>query len=168
MNTLPLPALTEKTILSVFPQCRFRVFEAKTLVFRQNSPAHTLYFIISGRVQISRVFRGKAELPLATLKKGDLLGEMALLTGKNRSAQARSISRVKTLEVTRRQLEDLVLENNPLAISMALHLAVLLANRLGNVFHSFTDPRLLEISKAQSKAVDIRKVLQGMYGHCVV
>ncbi len=168
MNSLPVPALTEKTVLAVFPDCRFRLFEAKSVILKQNSAASTLYFIVSGRVQVSRVFPGKVELPLATLKKGQLLGEMALLTGKKRSAQAKALSRVKTLEVTRRQLENLVLDSNPLAISMALHLAILLANRLGNVFHSFTDPRLLEISKANARQVDVRKVLQGMYGHCVV
>ncbi|NJK91883.1 MAG: cyclic nucleotide-binding domain-containing protein, partial [Blastochloris sp.] len=134
MKTIPLPALTEKTMLSVFPECRFRVFERGSLIFKQNSAAQTLYFIVSGRVQVLRVFKGKIELPLATLKKGELLGEMALLTGKKRSAQARAVTQVKTLEVTRRQLENLVLDNNPLATSMALHLALLLANRLGNVF----------------------------------
>jgi len=108
------------------------------------------------------------EFPLATLGKGQFLGEMALLTGRRRSARAVAVTAVKVLELTAHDLKQLLEVNSSFAAAVSLHLAGLLAQRLDNVLDTFTDPKVLKRLGADGKPVDVNKVLHEMYAHCVV
>ena len=70
-----------------------KTLKSGTHLFRENDRSRELYIIQSGSVKVYRTAGGK-EIPLATLEKGAVLGEMALIDGKPRSAS------VKTLEDT--------------------------------------------------------------------
>jgi CRP/FNR family transcriptional regulator, cyclic AMP receptor protein len=59
-------------------------------LFRENDRSRELYIIQTGRIRVYRTAGGK-EIELATLDKGAVLGEMALIDGKPRSASARAI-----------------------------------------------------------------------------
>jgi CRP/FNR family cyclic AMP-dependent transcriptional regulator len=59
-------------------------------LFRENDRSRELYLIQSGTVRVYRTAGGK-EIELATLEKGSVLGEMALIDGKPRSASARAL-----------------------------------------------------------------------------
>lgn len=57
-------------------------------LFRENDRSRELYIIQSGAVKVYRTAGGK-EIELAVLQKGSVLGEMALIDGKPRSASAK-------------------------------------------------------------------------------
>jgi CRP/FNR family transcriptional regulator len=64
-----------------------RTFKTGVLLFREDDRSRELYIIQSGRVRIFRTI-GRREVELAVLGKGAVLGEMALIDGKPRSASA--------------------------------------------------------------------------------
>jgi hypothetical protein len=58
-------------------------------VFHEGSPGDGLYLILSGKVRISREVAGMGEEALAILKAGETFGEMSIIDGSPRSADAR-------------------------------------------------------------------------------
>jgi CRP-like cAMP-binding protein len=58
-------------------------------LFHENDRSRELYLIQSGQVKVFRTIAGR-EIELASLGKGSVLGEMALIDGKPRSASAKT------------------------------------------------------------------------------
>jgi len=71
--------LSEKTV----PQ--------NTRLFRQGDTGDAMYLIESGRVRISIRDHDKQELTLAELAQGDFFGEMSIIDGRQRSADAQVV-----------------------------------------------------------------------------
>jgi CRP/FNR family transcriptional regulator len=67
-----------------------RIFKPGMHLFHENDRSRELYIIQSGSVKVYRCVAGK-EIELAILKNGAVLGEMALIDGKPRSASARTL-----------------------------------------------------------------------------
>jgi len=62
-----------------------------TRLFRQGEQGDAMYLIQSGRVRISLRDDDKQEVTLAELAQGDFFGEMSIIDGRQRSADARVI-----------------------------------------------------------------------------
>lgn len=77
---------TESTVLGRL--LRNRRYERGDTVFRQGDPGTCLYLIASGVVKITRQHTDGREIILALLEVGDVFGELALLDGETRSADA--------------------------------------------------------------------------------
>jgi CRP/FNR family cyclic AMP-dependent transcriptional regulator len=60
------------------------------VLFREGDPSDAMYVIKTGRIVITKA-KGDAEISLAELGPGDMLGEMAFFDNKPRSAGARAI-----------------------------------------------------------------------------
>jgi signal transduction histidine kinase len=58
------------------------------IIFAEDQPGDSVYLIASGSVRVSKKGRGGHQETLADLLQGDFFGEMALLDGSKRSAQA--------------------------------------------------------------------------------
>ncbi len=76
-----------------------RDFAAGTVLFEEGQPGDHMYVVTSGQVEIRRKV-GETERLLAVLMPGDFFGEMAILTGRPRSATAvvRSPARLIVIE----------------------------------------------------------------------
>ncbi len=66
-----------------------KAFRAGDLIFREGDPGDEAYLIVSGRVDITLAANGDQTV-LATLARGDILGEMALVDNRPRMASARA------------------------------------------------------------------------------
>jgi CRP/FNR family transcriptional regulator, cyclic AMP receptor protein len=66
-----------------------KVVPQNTRLFSQGEKGDSMYLIESGRVRISIRDDDKQELTLAELAQGDFFGEMAIIDGRQRSADAR-------------------------------------------------------------------------------
>lgn len=66
-----------------------KVVPQNTRLFNQGDKGDSMYLIESGRVRISIRDDEKQELTLAELAQGDFFGEMAIIDGRQRSADAR-------------------------------------------------------------------------------
>lgn len=69
---------------------RERKLKSGQVLFHEGDPGDAMYVVLGGRVLISKFIPGAGEEALAFLERGDYFGEMALIDGAPRSAQARA------------------------------------------------------------------------------
>lgn len=83
-----LPFNERAALLAGALTSRFRKGE---IIFRQGDRAGGVYFLRSGRVQVSIQLRDGRIVPIAVAKAGDAVGELAALDGGPRTATARAL-----------------------------------------------------------------------------
>jgi rhodanese-related sulfurtransferase len=81
---------------------------AKTVIFREGDPGDRLYIVRSGSVRIFRKNPAGIELDISIKGPGDTFGEMALLTGEPRSADAETIGENHLLVLSNEQLDNIM------------------------------------------------------------
>jgi CRP/FNR family transcriptional regulator, cyclic AMP receptor protein len=90
------------------PESRFaRSFKAGEVIFREGEPGRTMFVVRTGQVRISKQVRG-GERTLATLGPGEFFGEMAVLSGRPRTATATASSALSLLELDSRRFETMI------------------------------------------------------------
>lgn len=65
-------------------------FESGDALFSEGDEGHEMYVVLEGKVVISKYIPGAGEEALAILERGDFFGEMSLIDGEPRSADARA------------------------------------------------------------------------------
>ena len=63
-------------------------FDADDVIFNEGEPGDCLFLVVSGSVRISKMGRGGKQETLGIIAPGNFFGEMALIDGQPRSAQA--------------------------------------------------------------------------------
>jgi small-conductance mechanosensitive channel/CRP-like cAMP-binding protein len=96
----------------------FRRGEAVT---RQGNEAHYLYIVIRGEVEVRVAVEDGQTRKLATLRAGDVLGEMGLMTGEPRSATAIAVTDVVCYRLDKEIFKD-VLHRRPEIAESISHL----------------------------------------------
>ena len=87
-------------------------------VFSDGDAADRFYFIVQGKVRISKAIPGVGEEALAILEKGAYFGEMALIDEAPRSADAICNTSVLLGGLEKRAFEDLLFMNKDLAYDL--------------------------------------------------
>lgn len=82
-----------------------REAKAGELLFEEGDPGAEAYLILDGEVDIFRK-AGNEEIVLATLGRGDILGEMSLIDNQPRMASARARANAKMTVITQTDLES--------------------------------------------------------------
>ena len=77
------------------------------LVFKDGDIGDSMYFIIKGEIKIS-----KGDIELVIFKKGDYFGEMSLLDGEVRSADATSLNDSILLKLDAKDFEKIMYSND--------------------------------------------------------
>jgi len=93
-------------------------FTPSTVIFKDGDAADRFFFIVSGKVRISKQIPGVGEEALAILESGDYFGEMALIDDSPRSADAITNTTVVVGSIARATFEDLLFMNKDLAYDM--------------------------------------------------
>ncbi len=65
-------------------------FEGGAYIFQEGDEGSEMYVVLDGRARISKFIPGGGEEALAILERGDFFGEMSLIDGEPRSADARA------------------------------------------------------------------------------
>src|SRR5689334_1427843 len=89
-----------------------------TRLFRQGEKGDAMYLIESGRVRISIRDEDDAEVILAELAQGDFFGEMAIIDGRQRSADAKVIEDAQFAILSREAFLSFVRNNPDVALEM--------------------------------------------------
>ena len=95
-----------------------RVVAQNTRLFRQGDKGDAMYLIESGRVRISIHDDDKQELTLAELAQGDFFGEMSIIDGRQRSADAHVIEDARLAVLSRDAFLSFVRTNPDVALEM--------------------------------------------------
>jgi CRP/FNR family transcriptional regulator, cyclic AMP receptor protein len=75
---------------------------ARAILFRQGDPGSSMMAVLSGRVRISSYSSEGREVTLNIVRKGEFFGEIALLDGRSRTAEAVAIEPTELLVLERR------------------------------------------------------------------
>jgi CRP-like cAMP-binding protein len=82
--------LSNNELLSLATFSRERTYPGGAVIFGEGDAGREMYVVLEGRVRISKYIPGGGEEALAILERGDFFGEMALIDGQPRSADARA------------------------------------------------------------------------------
>jgi CRP/FNR family transcriptional regulator, cyclic AMP receptor protein len=105
-------------------------FRLGDFVFREGSPGDALFLLLGGKIRISREVAGMGEEALAVLGPGDYFGEMSIIDGAPRSADARVHEACSLLVITKDDMEDLLFLNKDLAYEILWSWVRTLSTRL--------------------------------------
>src|SRR5262245_39242634 len=121
---------------SLFAQCdNAQEFQANSTIFAEGAAGGVMYVVLDGEVEL----RVRGEV-LEVAGPGDIIGEMALIDAKPRSATARAMSDCRLAPVDERRFLYMVHET-PL---FALHVMRVLADRLRRMNAQWRPPQGLE------------------------
>ncbi len=99
-----------------------REFRAGDVLFREGERGEEMYVIQSGVVQILKRV-GETERPLATLGRGEFVGEMAILNDKPRTATAVVLEDARCLVIDAATLEQMISNSTEIALRLVKKLA---------------------------------------------
>ena len=112
-----------------------------TLVFQKGDTGSSMMAVLSGRIRIGSTSRDGKQLTLAVIDGGNVFGELALLDGKPRSADATALEDSILLEIARPAFLQL-LKNDP---SLLASLIALLCDRVRGASAALEDLSLLDL-----------------------
>lgn len=81
-----------------FAQEQLKLFADGDIIFREGDDSREMYVVVEGEVVVSK-HAATTDVTLATLHKGDFVGEMSLLESLPRSATARAKGRTRLLVI---------------------------------------------------------------------
>ena len=89
LSGIPLfSQLREESLALLAKGCRFKVVEKGDVLFLQSDPAESAYVVRSGKISIILNSPDGREMMINEMRKGDIFGELGILTNKNRSTSA--------------------------------------------------------------------------------
>jgi CRP/FNR family cyclic AMP-dependent transcriptional regulator len=132
-----LPAGERKALVS---RARMRQFAAGEPIFLMGSPGTSMMAVLSGSVRISIPSNEGREIVLAVLQPGEVFGEIAVLDGKDRTADAHGVTACLLAVLERRDVFEF-LERQPGAWSRIVEV---LCGRL-----RATDRQMAEVAMQQ-------------------
>lgn len=124
LRTFPIfSALTEDSLRDLAQGMREQRWGAGKLVFSRGDQGDQMYAILSGRIRLALANAQGREIVLRTLVTGDILGEMALIDGEPRSADATAAEETICLVLGRARFEAVARERPDVGMAMAKHLS---------------------------------------------
>jgi CRP/FNR family transcriptional regulator, cyclic AMP receptor protein len=130
-------ALNERERQDLAAHVKVRTFAVNEPICHVGDPGYSMMGVLAGTVRISLPTPKGREIILADLPAGELFGEIALLDGKPRSANATALTKCELLVLERRDFLPF-LERSPAA---CLNLMQLLCSRIRR-----SDERMSEIA----------------------
>jgi CRP/FNR family transcriptional regulator, cyclic AMP receptor protein len=100
-----------------------RRFRRGEIIYHAGDPGDTLFIVISGEVKISVPAETGQEAILATLRAGDVFGELVLLDGAPRSSTATALVATETVVLPRDRFRDLIATEPPVRDALLASLA---------------------------------------------
>jgi len=100
--------LDERGLMSLAREMRLRRFRRGEVLFHQGDPGDALFVVTSGAVKIGLPSEEGDEAIIATVRRGEFFGELALLDGAPRSATATALEATETLVLPRSRFRELI------------------------------------------------------------
>lgn len=107
-----LAQLDDESLDSLLAVASERHFTNNQVIFQKGDPGTSMMAVLDGRVRISAYSEDGREIILNMIEPGQLFGEISLLDGKERSADATAMGKTTLLVLDRRDFVPF-LEQNP-------------------------------------------------------
>ena len=158
-----LAALPEQLLERLAGHVREKHVPAGRWIMREGDPADRMFIVAGGRVEVFR--QGPPETLLRVLRRGDVIGELALLREGVRSASARAQRDTALLELSRAEFSRLVEHVPGFAIAMARALAAQVAVSRGQRTPT-SPPRIIAVVGLDGSAptVEVGQALASALG----
>lgn len=120
--------LDDATVEKISKAGSKRFYPKDTLVLMEEEAGSALFVIISGKIKIARTSNDGREVILTILNESDFFGEMALLDGMSRSANATAIEDSEVFIIQRDNFLDLLKKYPDVSIALLQELTKRLRN----------------------------------------
>jgi len=134
---------------ALFARVRIRTYSSGETIFEMGMPGDNMMAVLSGSVRISVPSPDGREIVLAILRPGEVFGEIALLDGKERTADASAMGPCHLAMLDRRDVLAF-LERHPKAWT---GLVEVLCGRLRNTDRQLAELTLLQLPTRLAKAL---------------
>ncbi len=119
-------------------------FEPGQALFEEGDQGQEMYVVLEGKVLITKYIPGAGEEALAILERGDFFGEMSLIDGEPRSAEARALDGALTvLALDQGTLQEMLALDPQASLDFLRLLCRLIAKRLREIDEKVIGWRIL-------------------------
>lgn len=148
-NVPVLAGLSDELLDDLAEQVQVVRLRAGQWVMREGEEADSMYIVRSGRLDV--VLEGPPESVLRTLRRGDVVGELALLREGTRSASVRARRDSELLQLGREPFETLIREAPSFAVGLTRAMGAQLAASRSPVVAA-TPPRTIAVVGLERRA----------------
>ncbi|AAM25877.1 CRP/FNR family transcriptional regulator [Caldanaerobacter subterraneus subsp. tengcongensis MB4] len=93
------------------------------IIFTEGQKGEAIYFVKTGKIKISKISSVGKEYTIKIMEEGDVFGESTLFIGGEYPATAEAIEDSEILELRNKDIEDLILKDTQIALSIIKILA---------------------------------------------
>ncbi len=163
--------MSTDAILQVLEKFEEQQFPVGTVIFDANTSGDKVFFIEEGKVKISRITTFGEETVLDILGKGEVIGELASLDGKTRSARATCIEDSILLSLEKPDFEELLRSSHIVAFNLLRELSARIRKADDNIVKRLEEQKravegkidqlhqLIEASKIINSTLDLDRLL---------
>lgn len=145
--------LTGKELETLAEFSNVKRFPSGTFLFHEGDPGNEMYVVLEGKVMISKYIPGGGEEALAILERGDFFGEMSLIDGQPRSADAKAYQGALTVvafdELTIKEVQSV---DPRAAVDFIRLLCRLMCKRLREIDDKVTSWRIMSGQRGEGVA----------------
>jgi CRP/FNR family cyclic AMP-dependent transcriptional regulator len=136
--------LSRRELMTLATFSREERFAAGASLFQEGDEGNEMYVVLEGKAMISKFIPGAGEEALAILERGDFFGEMALIDGEPRSADARAYGGPLTvLTLDQATVREILAMDPHAALEFMQLLCRLVGNRLREIDEKVVGWRIL-------------------------
>lgn len=139
--------LSDDALARVVASATSRSLRRGDVVFEEGATPEHLYVVEDGRIAIASKSIDGRESVFALMERGELFGEMGLLDGLGRSAEARALEASRITEIPYQPVRE-VFEENP---ELLWGVVALLAGRLRSMDSALADSVFLDVTGRTAK-----------------
>lgn len=111
-------SLSDEDLRDLVGAARRRTFRVGEVIFHRDDPGQVLYVIKEGKVKICLISPDGQEISLVVFGKGEYFGELALLDGLPRSADAIALEKVECYTLQRSDFHKAIMKTPQIAIQV--------------------------------------------------
>jgi NTE family protein len=157
-NVPVLAGLSEDLLERLARQVAERRVRGSGWIVREGEPANSMFIVRSGRVEV--LDEGPPESLIRVLRRGDVLGELALLRQGTRSASVRARHDAELLELGREDFEALIEEAPSFALGLTRSMGAQLAASRSPIVAA-TPPKTIAVVGLDARA-PVAEVADGL------
>ena len=117
-------SLEDQKLENIASLCKIKNYPKNSMIILEEEYGDKIFIVKEGTVKITRVNDEGKEVILALLGVGDFFGEMAILDGKSRSANALAQEKCECVTINREDFLDLLRNNYQICMNLLEEMAV--------------------------------------------